>query len=84
MGIQVHYGCDSKGDHKALTQQLIDSDVRKFKDLSEALSFASECTECLNYKALLKEAGVSEEMLRTDFQEENLLLDSVECSRYRE
>jgi hypothetical protein len=85
MDIKVHYACDSKGDHQALTQQLIDTDVKKFNDIQEAITFATECTEVLNSRELLKEAGVSEEMLSADFLEEDqLLLDSPEFSKYRE
>lgn len=82
--IRVHYSCDSLGDHKALTHKLIDTEIKEFKHLNDAISFAAECTECLNYKEILKEAGVSEEMLRKDFHPENLMLDSFEFDRYRE
>jgi len=82
--ITVHYSCDSLGDHKALTAKLIDSEVKEFPEINSAIKFATECTECLNYKELLKEAGVSEEMLSTGLYEEDLLLDSVEFNRYRE
>ena len=82
--IKVHYSCDSVGDHKALTPQLIDSETKEFPEIGDAIKFATECTECLNYKELLKEAGVSEEMLSAGLYEEDLLLDSVEFNRYRE
>jgi len=81
--IEVHYSCDILGDHKAFTQKLIDTEIKKFKYLSDALTFASECTECINYSALLQKAGVSEEMSKATL-EEGLLLDSEEYSRYKE
>jgi hypothetical protein len=85
MNVKVHYACDSKGDHKALTQHLIDTDVKNFENIQKAIAFATECTEVLNIKELLKEAGVTEELLSVDFQEEDLLLlDLPEFSRYRE
>tara|TARA_R110002126_G_scaffold47605_2_gene133339 strand:+ start:5089 stop:5328 length:240 start_codon:yes stop_codon:yes gene_type:complete len=74
MSIKVHFSCDSIGDHNAHTSQLIDSEFKEFKDLSEAIIFATECTEVLNPMDLLEEAGVPEEVCRTSFREENLLV----------
>ena len=83
MSIEVHYSCDIMGDHKALTQQLIDTDIKKFKYMSDAIMFAIECTECTNYSALLKQAGVPEEMAKAELKEE-LLINRDEFIRYKE
>ena len=83
MTINVHYSCDITGNHKALTQQLIDTDIKKFTHMSDAIIFAIECTECSNYKDLLKKASVPEDMAKASLQEK-LLIDREEFVRYKE
>jgi len=83
MSIEVHYSCDIAGDHKAMTQQLIDTDIKKFKYMSDAVMFAIECTECSNYSELLQKAGVSEDMAKSELKEE-LLINKDEFIRYKE
>ena len=83
MSIEVHYSCDIVGDHKAMTQQLIDTEVKTFKYMSDAVMFAIECTECTNYSELLEKAGVSEEMAKSELRED-LLIDKEEFIRYKE
>jgi hypothetical protein len=83
MSIEVHYSCDIVGNHKALTQQLIDTDIKKFTYMSDAIMFAIECTECINYSELLEKAGVSEDMAKSELREE-LLINRKEFIRYKE
>lgn len=83
MSIEVHYSCDIAGDHKALTQQLIDTDIKKFTYMSDAIMFAIECTECSNYSELLEKAGVPEDMAKSELKEE-LLINKDEFIRYKE
>tara|TARA_B110000259_G_scaffold181223_1_gene222934 strand:- start:7218 stop:7436 length:219 start_codon:yes stop_codon:yes gene_type:complete len=71
------------GNHKAATQQLIDTDIKKFKYMSDAIMFAIECTECANYSELLQKAGVSESMANSELNEE-LLINKKEFIRYKE
>lgn len=83
MAIDVHFSCDIVGDHKAMTQQLIDTDIKTFKYMSDAITFAIECTECTNYSELLQKAGVSEDMAKSELKEE-LLINRKEFIRYKE
>lgn len=83
MSIDVHFSCDIVGDHKAMTQQLIDTDIKTFKYMSDAITFAMECTECENFSELLQKAGVPEEMAKAELKEE-LLIDKENFIRYKE
>lgn len=81
--VTVHYACDSVGNHKAETSQLIDADLKEFHTMDKAIRFAIECTECLNLNELLEKSGVSSSILREN-PHEDLLLNSENFIRYRE
>lgn len=46
--LEVHYACDSKGDHTANMAECIDSNIKKFDTIKEKELFISECTYVYN------------------------------------
>tara|TARA_R110002020_G_scaffold136109_1_gene303732 strand:+ start:11 stop:265 length:255 start_codon:yes stop_codon:yes gene_type:complete len=82
---RVEFACDTMGDHLAPEIALIDTSVRMFKTVDEAIAFISECTECLNAPQVFQEAGIHPDGCSMDLLvQDQLLLDSPEFEMYRE
>lgn len=52
--IEVEFACDGDGDHTAPIHECVDSRIRTFKGLKEALSFINKCSQVYNLDKILE------------------------------